>query len=208
MVAKIDITGMKFGRLTAIRQNGHDINPSRKHIKWDCLCECGNTVNARLNALRTGGLKSCGCLKKETLPNVTHRMSHTPEYKTWARIKARCTKSTHQDFYLYGGRGIKMCEKWANSFEDFYEDMGPRPSGMSIDRIDVNGDYCKENCRWANNQTQSRNKRNNHFIELHGVSMCLTDWAKHLGICRATLIQRLREWPLERALTTFKENQN
>lgn len=208
MVAKLDITGMKFGRLTALKQNGHDISPSRKHVRWDCVCECGNVVNVRLNALRSGGLKSCGCLKKEATHKIKHHMTNTTEYRTWAHIKGRCLRPTHADFYLYGGRGIKICERWANSFEAFYEDMGPKPDGMSIDRIDVNGDYCKENCRWADNKTQSRNKRNNRFIEFNGMNMCVTDWARHLGIHNSSLWERLKKWPIEKSLSTLKENQN
>ena len=102
-----------------------------------------------------------------------------------------------------------MCERWANSFEAFFEDMGRRPEGMkSIDRIDVNGNYCKENCRWANDHIQSRNKRNNTRIYFNGLEMCLSDWAKHLGINVSTLIERIKKWPFEKALSTFKENQN
>ena len=200
---------MKFGRLTALNPNGHDVSPSRKHILWACICDCGKTVDVRLNALRSGGAKSCGCIKKEGNSNRKHGMTKTPEYMTWARIKARCTNPKSQDFIDYGGRGIKMCESWLNSFENFFKDMGKRPDGMSsIDRIDVNGDYCKENCRWANDHTQSRNKRNNRNLEFNGLEMCITDWSRHLGINVSSLIQRLREWPLEKALSTFKENQN
>ncbi len=207
MAAKIDITGMKFSRLTALHPNGYDVNPSRKHILWACICDCGQTLNVRLNALRSGGTKSCGCLKTGPSPLRTHNMSNTVEYKTWARIKSRCLKPSHQDFYLYGGRGILICERWKNSFEAFFEDMGPKPSKkLSIDRIDVNGNYCKENCRWTDDRTQSRNKRNNRYIELNGLRMCLSDWASHLGINVSTLIQRLESWPLEKSLTTFKGN--
>jgi hypothetical protein len=209
MVSKLNITGMKFGRLTALSPNGHDVSPSRKHILWACICDCGKTVDVRLNALRSGVAKSCGCIKKEGNSNRKHGMTKTPEYMTWARIKARCTNPKNQDFLDYGGRGIKMCESWLNSFENFFKDMGERPDGMrSIDRIDVNGDYCKENCRWATDYTQSRNKRNNRNLEFNGLEMCITDWSRHLGINVSTLIQRLREWPLEKALSTFKENQN
>lgn len=209
MVKAIDISGMKFGRLTALHPNGHDINPSRKHILWACVCECGKELDVRLNSLRSGVTKSCGCLKKEGNSNKTHGMTKTPEYRSWAHIKARCTNPNHNDFADYGGRGIKMCERWANSFEAFFEDMGRRPEGMkSIDRIDVNGNYCKENCRWANDHIQSRNKRNNTRIYFNGLEMCLSDWAKHLGINVSTLIERIKKWPFEKALSTFKENQN
>jgi len=209
MVSKLNITGMRFGRLMAIHPNGHDINPSRKHILWACVCDCGVTTDVRLNALRSGGTKSCGCIQKEGNFNRKHGMTKTPEYRSWAHIKARCFNPKHKDFSDYGGRGIKMCESWEKSFEAFFADMGKKPEGMkSIDRIDVNGNYCKENCRWANDHMQSRNKRNNRYLELNGLEMCLSDWATHLGINVSTLIQRIREWPLEKALSTFKEHSN
>ena len=207
MVAKLDITGMKFGRLTALHENGHDISPSRKHILWACVCDCGNAIDVRLNALRSGGAKSCGCLRKEGNSNRKHGMTKTAEYRSWAHIKARCTNPNHADFADYGGRGIKVCQRWMESFEAFFEDMGKKPDwAKSIDRIDVDGDYCKENCRWADDRMQSRNKRNNRNLKLDGLEMCLTDWAKHLGVSVSTLIERLEKWPLEKALSIFKEN--
>lgn len=198
---------MKFGRLTALHPNGYDISPSRKHILWNCSCDCGVTTNVRLNALRSGGAKSCGCIKKEGNSNKKHGMSRTAEYRSWAHIKSRCKNPKHKDFPDYGGRGITMCQRWSDSFEAFFEDMGHKPDDMnSIDRIDMNGNYCKENCRWANDYMQSRNKRNNRYLELNGLEMCLSDWAKHLGVNVSSLIERLRNWPLEKALSTFKEN--
>lgn len=201
----LDVTGQKFGRLTAICKNGFDKSPSRVHIRWDCLCACGKLVNVRLNSLRTGAVKSCGCLKSGPSQNRTHNMSNTPIYRIWHGMKMRCIKKTHKSYYLYGGRGIKVCDRWMNSFEAFFEDMGDRPKGWSLDRINANGDYCKENCRWASNEIQTRNKRNNKFIEFNGTNLCLTDWAKRLGIGNAALMKRLKNWPIDKALTTFKE---
>lgn len=204
MAAAIDITGQKFGKLTAIKRNGFDLSPSRKHIKWDCICDCGNTVNVRLNCLKSGNTRSCGCL---FVGNIKHGLSKTVEYQTWARIKARCMDKNHPDYYLYGGRGIKLSKEWDESFTEFYQDIGDRPSNKhSIDRIDVNGDYSKLNCRWATNYTQSRNKRTNRIIEFNGVKMCLSDWAKKLGLNPTSLHERLQKWTLEKSLTTFKEN--
>jgi len=136
MATKLDITGLTFGRLTALYPNGHDISPSRKHILWKCICDCGKEVNIRLNNLRSGHAKSCGCIKKEGNHTRKHGMTHTAEYQTWARIKARCNNPKHKDFADYGGRGIKICSEWANSFEKFFLDMGKRPEGMtSIDKL-------------------------------------------------------------------------
>lgn len=207
MAAQLDIAGMRFGRLVAVKRNGYDIQPSRNHIKWDCVCDCGAIVNVRLNNLRGGNIKSCGCLKKESSPNKTHGMRKSPEYETWAHIKSRCLNPNSLDYPLYGGRGILICQEWVDSFEAFYADMGTRPGGKSsIDRIDVNGNYEKINCRWANNYTQSRNKRSNVMLEFNGKVMCQSDWANHLGINVSTLIQRLKNWSLEKALSTFKGN--
>lgn len=206
MVRKLDVTGIKFGRLTAIKQNGVDISSSRKHLKWDCVCDCGNFFNCRLNSLRNGAVKSCGCLKLESKPNLKHGLRKTPEYESWAHLKARCLNKNSKDYYLYGERGITICKEWENSFECFIKDMGVKPSkNMSIDRIDVNKGYEPSNCRWADNKTQSRNKRNNKFYEFNGMKMCQSDWAEFLGISVATLIKRLKKWSINRSLSTFKE---
>lgn len=203
----VDISGVRFGRLIAIRPNGFDVQPSRNHIKWLCQCDCGSVIDARLNTLRSSNLQSCGCIKKSATHKVTHGMTGSPEYMAWAHLKARCCNKNSADYKLYGARGIKVSALWIESFESFYKDMGPRPSvGMSIDRIDANGDYEKGNCRWADDHTQSRNKRNNVFFNFNGKNMCQSDWAKHLGIGVPTLIQRLRTWTLEKSLSTFKEN--
>lgn len=203
---RLDISGMRFGRLTAIKQNGFDVSHSRRHIKWDCLCDCGNMFSARLNSLSSGGLISCGCIKRSATHKITHNMVKTKEYKTWARIKTRCLNSKSKDYHLYGGRGIRICNEWETSFEVFYKDMGPRPDGViSIDRVDTNGNYEKNNCRWADNKTQSRNKRNNKFYEFNGMRMCQSDWAVHLGITVPTLIERLQKWSFVKSLSTFKE---
>lgn len=203
---KIDIAGARFGRLVALKQNGFDESPSRKHLKWDCVCDCGNLFSARLNSLRSGGLQSCGCIKRGATHKITHNMTKTAEYQTWARVKSRCLNKNNQDYYLYGGRGIKICDEWASSFEQFYKDMGDRPKDMtSIDRIESNGDYCKSNCRWANDEIQSRNKRNNVYFEFNGMRMCQSEWADFLGVSVSTLIERLSKWTLEKSLSTFKE---
>lgn len=203
---KIDITGMRFGKLVAIKPNGFDQSPSRKHIRWDCECDCGAKHNLRLNALRSGGAVSCGCNRRTATHKRTHNMTKTPEYQTWARIKSRCFNKNNQDYSEYGGRGIQMAKEWVDSFETFYADMGPRPLGMSsIDRIDPNGDYCKQNCRWADDAMQSRNKRNNVLLTLDGMTMCQSDWATLLGIGVSALIRRLSIHGVEKSLSMKKE---
>jgi len=180
----IDITGIRFGRLVALTKNGFDQSPSRKHIRWDCICDCGKKINTRINSLKTGHVRSCGCLPNEG--NKKHGMSNSKEYRTWIRIKERCNKINNPDYYLYGKRGI-------NKTENF-----------SLDRINNDGNYEPKNCRWADNATQARNKRCNRFYELNGENMCLQDWAKKIGISQSALSERLTKWSLERSLTTYK----
>lgn len=201
----IDITGIRFGRLLALNRNGFDQAPSRKHIRWDCQCDCGKIINTRLNSLRNGHVRSCGCLLSEG-NNVKHGMSKSKEYQTWIRIKERCGKITHPDYYLYGARGIIVCDRWLNSFDNFLLDMGFRPEGKSsLDRIDNNGNYDPSNCRWADIYTQARNKRCNIFYEFNGKNMCLSDWANKLGINPSSLRERLTKWSLEKSLSIHKK---
>lgn len=207
MGKKLDITGLRFGRLIAIKKNGFHQSPSRKHILWECKCDCGNVITTKLNTLRNGNVKSCGCLHKEG-NNKTHNQSKTREYNIWGSIKQRCLNKNHSDYINYGGRGITICNEWIDSFETFIKDMGNCPIGFSIDRIDNSKGYSKENCRWANNYMQSRNKRNNRYYELNGKIQVLQDWANDLGISFSTICERLEKWDLEKALTTFNMKEN
>lgn len=156
----VDITGQKYGRLTALSDVGKDIRNGRV---WRCLCECGNYVNVPSNKLRQNHTRSCGCWKNESASDrfKTHGQSRrTPEYRTWSAMKTRCTNPNAQHYDKYGGRGISISPRWVDNFDNFYEDMGPKPSPKhSIDRIDVNGNYEPGNCRWATKTEQSRNTR-------------------------------------------------
>ena len=131
-----------------------------------------------------------------------HNRYHSPEYRSWAALKSRCFDPQNSAYHYYGGRGISVCERWT-SFEHFYTDMGPRPSPKhSIDRINNNGDYCRENCRWATSQEQCRNTRRTHLLTFEGKTLCVTDWALILGIDRHTIIRRLkRGWSVEKTLS-------
>ncbi len=126
----------------------------------------------------------------------------TPEYRAWQGMIVRCTFAHRGDFKNYGGRGIKVCDRWLQSFVAFLEDMGPRPEGGMLDRKDNNGNYCPENCRWTTRQEQNRNKRSNVLVEWNGKSQCLAAWAEELGIPRDSLVFRLKHWTLEKAMTT------
>ncbi len=129
-----------------------------------------------------------------SLRNTTHGLAHLPEYDLWCGMKQRCYYEKHKSFHRYGGKGIKVCERW-HQFENFYADMGSKPEGKTIDRIDSNGDYSPENCRWATYKEQMRNTTRTHFIEYNGERLCLTDWAKKLGKTYGCLAQRAyRGW--------------
>jgi hypothetical protein len=173
-------------------------------ILYPCMCDCGTMMDARANALRSGNTASCGCLFRDSLieRNRTHGLSRTPEYRIWKNMRRRCNAATCQDFKNYGGRGIGISERW-NDFKVFVDDMGKRPSKRhSIDRIDFNGDYCKENCRWATAGEQANNTRMNYRITIGGQTKNLSQWAREYRIGRTKLRYRLKHgWGVLRALT-------
>lgn len=134
--------------------------------------------------------------------NKTHGKNGTPIYRTWIGIKSRCLNTTDKDYKDYGGRGIGVCMEWKNNFENFYRDMGEKPKGLTIDRIDVNRGYCKENCRWATIREQNHNKRNNHILIFNEKKDTITNWSKKIKIPVSTLQNRLlRGWSIEKTLT-------
>lgn len=195
---------IKFGRLTFVRKAG--VNRHRK-ILWECECRCGTTVTVVASSLRSGNTTSCGCWAKEV--HRTHGMSRsnvgraTSEYKSWATMLTRCTNPRTKGYENYGGRGIKVCEKW-RSFESFLSDMGLKPTPKhSIDRIDNDGDYKPSNCRWATKLQQDRNRRTNRNIEYNGQVKCITEWANLFNLHPMTLTYRLDSgWEIGKALTT------
>lgn len=149
--------GQRFGRLTVIEKCPNQ--RGARHPKYRCLCDCGKeTLVQRDNFARTN---SCGCLRAEQLVarSKTHGMSSTPEFKAWTDMRERCYRQTRKDFDHYGGRGIRVCQRWLDGFEPFFADMGSRPEAHSLDRIDPNGDYEPSNCRWATASTQRINQR-------------------------------------------------
>jgi hypothetical protein len=147
----IDLTGQLFSKLKVIQRGTND---QHNKITWICQCECGNEKIVLGKSLKNGNVQSCGCMRSY------HGKTHTSEYKIWKSIHQRCNNTKANGFDKYGGRGIKVCERWSKSFNNFLEDMGERPSiTHSIDRIDVNGNYEPSNCRWATPAQQSRNIR-------------------------------------------------
>lgn len=184
--------------------------------KWRCRCECGSEIVVRAADLNSGNTKSCGCYKMDVLLNrsVTHShtkgVGYTPEYNAWCHIKSRCTNENVWNYDNYGGRGIKMCERWLNSFENFFSDMGFRPSPKhSIDRYpDINGDYTPENCRWADKHQQSRGQRTNHWLEYKGERMVLTDWAMELKSYPANINRMLNKKSFPEIVEYYKKRNN
>lgn len=153
----VDISDQKFGMFTVIKF--HSLNVRKKSM-WLCVCDCGTEKVIEGSNLKRANTKSCGCVRYDKV--TKHGRSKSLEYKTWVSMIRRCTKENEKDYPRYGGRGIKVCDSWLNSFENFYADMGERPSlNHSIDRFNVNGNYEPSNCRWATSSQQERNKRLN-----------------------------------------------
>lgn len=181
--------GRRFGRLTVLRFAAR----VGTFNNWTCECDCGNVVVVRQIRLSIGHTKSCGCLISAMLiaRNLSHGKRRTPEYKVWAGMKSRCARRGDKAYPNYGGRGITVCERWQNSFENFLADMGPRPSPLhSIERNDVNGNYEPGNCRWIPMPEQASNTRKTIRITLRGVTRTLSQWCRELGIPVTTACQR------------------
>lgn len=202
MGERLDVTGMRFGMLTAIKDVGKNKHGTRN---WECACDCGKLTIVNVARLRSGHTSSCGCLHTNRLGDETrtHGLSSSPELYAHAAMVARCRNPKNMSYKHYGGRGICVCERWA-VFINFYSDMGLRPSkGMTVDRINNNGHYscgkCEEclsngwpmNCRWATQAQQSVNKRNNRFIDVNGEVKCITEWCRITGVNLATARTRL-----------------
>lgn len=193
MPQKLDLTGQKFGRLKVIRESGRN---KFKQIEWLCLCDCGKEVSVVVARLNSGHTQSCGCLlvERSAEARTKHGCRHTAEYHTWLDMKQRCSNPKNSGFPNYGGRGIKVCDRWKNSFENFLSDVGERPSpNHSLDRYpDMNGDYEPNNFRWATIDQQQNNVRKNVWIEFGGVKMTRSNWAKCLKIADSSLKNHLK----------------
>ncbi len=181
MRAVLDVSGMRSGRLVVI---GRAPSGPRRIALWECKCDCGAVVVAPGPELAKGKHTSCGCAR------FTHAMTNTPTYRSWKSMRRRCFNENDPSFKNYGGRGVTVCERWS-SFKAFLSDMGERPVGTSLDRIDVNGDYQPGNCRWATPTEQSNNSRRNVFVEIGGERLTLAEAARKAGVHRATFKARI-----------------
>jgi len=183
-----DMTGSRFGRLLVLERSG----TIGHNVLYSCLCDCGNVKDVRTGDLRSGRTTSCGCYTKEvtTERNTTHGESKTGLYGLWLQMKNRCYNPRTAAYKHYGGRGISVCDKWLD-FECFKEDVGERANGMTLDRIDNDGNYCPENCKWATRREQSRNRRNTTYAVVNGVKGLLMDFAKEAGVSHTTVRSRL-----------------
>lgn len=203
----IDLTGQRFGNLVVVRQTSRG---NRNRIRWLCVCDCKKEKVFLSSNLTSNHTRSCGCLLKEKTKQRFTKHGHTKNrettiiYRIWADMIQRCINPNSKNYLRYGGRGITVCRRWEDSFENFLEDMGEAPRGLQLDRINNDKGYCKENCRWATRKEQARNTRTNRLIICFGKTQCIAAWSEETGILHETLRKRiyLLNWPIKKALTT------
>lgn len=201
----IDIKGQRFGRLVAVEKSPN----KRGRTAWKCVCDCGNEIIVTTTDLRRGHTRSCGCIHSERMHGnkmrETHGDTHTSLYKTWSAMKQRTSNPKTINYELYGGKGVGVCEKWLK-YENFkaWATENGYEEGLTLDRIDGNGDYCPENCRWVDWETQQNNRCNNRLITFNGKTQTMSQWAREIGIKPRTLFARIdnKGWSIEKALTT------
>ena len=195
--------GQRSGVLLVVSRASHGPTPQKHHLVWwNCLCQkCGKTVCRSGTSLRTYPAKGCSptCSRRKYLPD--RNAGDVPEWRTWSGMLRRCTYAQSVGFMRYGGRGIRVCTRWRKSFTNFLADMGVRPKGKSLDRIDNDGPYSPENCRWATRAEQMQNTSTNHYLTFGGKTLCAAEWARRVGVSRTSLLWRIENWPVKRAFT-------
>ena len=196
----IDRIGERHGRLLVV-ERAPNKSERDTNARWKCKCDCGREVIQYGQDLKKGKVVSCGCWNDEK--RFKHGLANTPVHRIWIGMHSRCRNPNLKEYPNYGGRGIKVCERW-KSFENFIADMGIRPEGYSIDRIDNDGDYEPSNCRWATTRQQLNNKRTSRILAMNGESRTIAEWADKLGIDWHTIRNRVDRygWTIEKALTT------
>lgn len=206
MPKMIDLTGKRFGRLNVVRRG-----TNRGRItRWDCVCDCGNDVCVDGSSLTRGRTKSCGCYRSDVCkeyPNgVKHGGKGTRIYVIWSDMKQRCYYAKNINYHNYGGRGIKICDEWLHDFKTFqvWAMANGYADNLTLDRINNDGDYCPENCRWATRAEQDNNTHANRRVTFNGETHTISEWAKITGINYSTLWRRIcvLEWDVEKALST------
>lgn len=203
-----DITGCRYGLLLVVEFAGR--NARSTSALWKCKCDCGNFKVADGAELRMGRVDHCGCLTpaRRVSSQITHGESHsvggkaTKEWRAWFNLRQRCNNPNAMQYSNYGGRGIKVCERW-NDYNNFLKDMGRCPKTCSsIDRIDNDGDYTPSNCRWTSNKEQSINRRSTKLVTVNGITLCCRDWAKLNNLAPTTISERVkRGWTLQSAVS-------
>lgn len=209
---KIQISdGQRFGFLTVICEKNNSTESGFGPRRFLCRCDCGNETTVFIRYLTEGQTKSCGCLKAEMIrkKQTTHGMSGTTIYSAWINAVKRCENPRNRRYRTYGGRGIKLCTRWRNSVEAFAEDMGIPPSGWTLERVDVDGDYEPGNCVWATADHQARNTTRNVMLTVEGQTKCLAEWSRIYGINYVTVAYRIRQkgWDPLKALTAPKRSE-
>lgn len=214
------LTNQKFGRLLVVKYYG---KAKDGHTVWVCKCDCGNIINVPSNSLTSGNTKSCGCLHNEFLKNkkgnkcnfYKHGKANTRLFNIFNSMKQRCLNNLDKNYKLYGGKGVKICREWLDKEEGFinfynWAIQNGYNENLTIDRIDVNGDYEPNNCRWVTMKIQANNRRNNHLVTYNGETHTISEWSEITNINKTTLAKRLNvyKWSVEKALTkkTKKEN--
>lgn len=203
-----DITGRRFGRLTVI---GFNSIRGKGITLWDCICDCSNRKTVRKGSLTTGHTISCGCYQRERASELKITHGHTvgnifsDTYATWNTMIGRCLHKNNNNYHNYGGRGIKVCDEW-KVFDNFLEDMGIRPKGKTLDRIDNNGNYTKENCRWATRKEQMNNTRKSRKLIYKGEELTISELSSKTNLGHSFLYTRIISlgWSVEDAVNAPK----
>lgn len=198
-----DLTGMRFNRLIVLKRD----ETKKNRVYWICKCDCGSIKSIMSKHLISGKVKSCGCLHIESIKksNKKHGMCKTRIYRIWTNIKYGCYNPNFNGYKYYGGRGIEMCSEWKHDFNAFYRwsIRHGYTNTLSIDRINVNGDYNPSNCRWVTVKEQQNNKRNNHTLTYNNKTHTLSEWAEITGLTPNCIFHRVeRGWTPEQILTT------
>lgn len=213
-----NLEGCRFGNLTPVMITANE-NPNKSNTKiWLCICDCSNWYLTSSGYLLNGQVKHCGCMphgntgrKRPDLTliniaNTKHGQSKSSTYRSWLSMRQRCLNPLHKDYPNWGARGIKICERW-NDFDNFLKDMGIRPKGKTIGRINNEADYSPGNCRWETSEEQSNNTRVNRYLTFKGKTMTIAQWAKELGMSRQALRYRIEAgWDDEDIFNPYKDH--